>query len=282
MSASQRGELNLPISTQANTVHLGCQTNAWRIPRGNFQGFLAVLDRIRSYGFEGFETGFQNVEGVFAHSREAQVQIEQKGIRFFGVHIFLLQYDPKTCLAPEDLIRRVAAGAAELGAGCLILSGEATSALEHKTDALSRAAEYCLQEGLPLAYHNHPHEFHQQGAEVEWLVSGTDPKRVSFVLDVGHVHLAGGDALAFFRQHHGRITALHLRDFREEEQVPVGRRTLDLLAWKKAIEECSWTGWALVEEERPNDGRPGDTAVAPASQALRRTFRTEEPERRNR
>jgi sugar phosphate isomerase/epimerase len=282
MSALRRGKLKFADSTQVNTIHLGCQTNAWRIPRGDFQSFLEVLDRIRSYGFQGFETSFQNIEGVFAHSREARIQIEQKGIQFFGVHIFLLEYDPKTCLAPEELIRRVAAGAAEMGAGCLILSGGAINAPEHKADALSRAAEYCLQEGLALAYHNHPHAFHQQGAEVEQLIRGTDPERVSFVLDVGHVHLAGGDALAFFGHHHRRIAALHLRDFRKEEQVPLGSGTLDLLAWEKAIEECRWTGWALVEEERPNDRRPGDTAVAPASKALHRMFQTEVPASRNR
>jgi sugar phosphate isomerase/epimerase len=257
-----------------NTIHLGCQTNAWRIPKGDFRGFLEVLDRIRSYGFEGFETSFQNVEGMFAHSREGRMRIEQKGIQFFGVHIFLREYDPKTGIASEGLIRRVAAGAAELGAACLILSGAATSTPKQKADALSRAAEYCLQEGLPLKYHNHPHEFHQEGAEVEQLIRGTDLGRVNFVLDVGHVHLAGGDALAFFRHHHRRISALHLRDFRKEEQVPLGSGTLDVQAWESAIEECCWTGWALVEEERPNDGRPGDRAVAPASEALHRMFRT--------
>src|SRR5262249_16836829 len=100
----------------------------------------------------------------------------------------------------------------------------------------------------------------------------TDPKQVSFVLDVGHVHLADGDASTFFRQHHKRIAALHLRDFRKQEQVSLGSGTLDLRAWKKTIDEYNWTGWALVEEECSNHGGSGDSAAVPASEALHRMF----------
>src|SRR5437764_774041 len=71
-------------------VHLGCQTNAWRIPRGDIAAFLRVLGGIRLLGFEGFETSFVNLPGLTA------AQIEQSGLRFFAAHIFLLEYDPQT------------------------------------------------------------------------------------------------------------------------------------------------------------------------------------------
>ncbi|HWB86203.1 MAG TPA: sugar phosphate isomerase/epimerase [Bryobacteraceae bacterium] len=266
---------------EENSIQLGCQTNAWRMPAGDTARFLNVLARIRSYGFDGFETGFLNIETHLQDLPGARRRIEDAGVRFFAVHIFLLQYDPETFLAPEDLIQRVARGARELGAERMILSGAPAArdgkfdlgAVQRKAAALNRAALSCFDAGLRLAYHNHPPEFLAGGEEIRSLIAATDPTLVSFVLDTGHMSVAGADGVGFFREYHERTCALHLRDFAGSEQVPLGYGTLDLSAWKKAIDACGWRGWAIAEEERPNDGRPGDTAVAPASNALRRTFR---------
>src|SRR5690348_1507663 len=118
-------------------VHLGCQTNAWRIPRGDNAAFLEVLGRIRSFGFDGFETSFVNLRGI------TRTQIDQSGLRFFAAHIFLLEYDPQTLIAPEDVIHRVAGEAAQLGAEGMILSGASSeSQIGRKAEALNRMAEY--------------------------------------------------------------------------------------------------------------------------------------------
>jgi sugar phosphate isomerase/epimerase len=267
----------------ANSVQLGCQTNAWRIPPGDTARFLEVLGRVQSYGFDGFETSFVNIEPLLQNLIDGRRRIEEHGLHFFAVHIFLLQYDPETFLAREDLIQRIAGGARKLGAEIMILSGAPTAregkfdleAVRRKAAALNRAACFCREAGLRLAYHNHPPEFLSGGEEINSLVNGTDPSLVNFVLDTGHMCVAGADGVGFFRNHHKRIIALHLRDFANDEQVPLGNGMLDRSAWKEAIEECGWSGWAVAEEERPNDGRPGDAAVAPASRALRRAFRPE-------
>jgi sugar phosphate isomerase/epimerase len=264
-------------------IQLGCQTNAWRIPPGDTARFLDVLGRVRSYGFDGFETSFVNIEPLLQNLTDGRRRIEKYGLRFFGVHIFLLQYDPQTFLAPEDLIRRIAGGARELGAERMILSGAPAAAegkfhpdaVHRKAAALNRAAFCCREAGLRLAYHNHAPEFSSGGEEINSLVNATDADSVNFVLDTGHVCVACADGILFFRKHYNRISALHLRDFTNDEQVPFGEGMLDRSAWKEAIEECGWSGWAVAEEERPNDGRPGDAAVGPASGALRRTFRPE-------
>src|SRR5437868_1494881 len=82
------------IQNESNdgVVRLGCQTNAWRIPRGDFSAFLEVVRRIRSFGFDGFETSFLNVQERFSDLSQTRRQIEESGLRFIGVHIFLLEY----------------------------------------------------------------------------------------------------------------------------------------------------------------------------------------------
>jgi hypothetical protein len=43
-------------------VKLGIQTNAWPINPHDFSSLLVILDKIKAYGYEGFETGFANVQ----------------------------------------------------------------------------------------------------------------------------------------------------------------------------------------------------------------------------
>src|SRR5215831_13705713 len=112
-----------PGNVKSGGVKLGCQTNAWRIDPDNFDSLLEVLRRIKELGFDGFETGFRNVQGRFANAAAARAQIETTGLRFLGCHIFLDQYNPQTRIAPQELIQTVAEGAASLGAERLILSG---------------------------------------------------------------------------------------------------------------------------------------------------------------
>ncbi|MEJ7616025.1 MAG: hypothetical protein WKF30_03405 [Pyrinomonadaceae bacterium] len=98
-------------------VKIGCQTNAWRIDPREFSQVLGVLGELKGLGYEGFETGFRNVQGQFDNATQARRQLESIGLTFFGAHIFLEKYDAVTRLAPSDLITQVVDGAARLGAG---------------------------------------------------------------------------------------------------------------------------------------------------------------------
>ncbi len=278
MSALTRRELLFALAAAPGTgPRPACQTNAWRIDPGKFSEVLAVLEKIRRYGFEGFETGFRNVEGQFARASRAREEMARFGMRFLGVHIFLLEYDHATSIAPWELISRVAAGAAALGAERLILSGRGLTsgnsldrgALDRKVAALDRTGESSSQQGLRLAYHNHDAEFAREGEEIEALLARTSMR---LILDAGHVRRARSSVVDFFRRHHRRIDGIHLRDFRGDEQVPLGQGEYDLKPLAAAIREAGWGGWLIAEEERLNDVKPGDAAVAPAREGLRRLF----------
>ncbi|MBI1786056.1 MAG: TIM barrel protein [Acidobacteria bacterium] len=260
----------LSLAGAGARIQAGCQTNAWRIQPGDFGNLLEVLGRIKGHEFDGFETGFRNLEGQFANATRAKAQIAATGLRFFGIHIFLLQYDPQTAVAPWDLIMRVADGSAALGAQRLILSGGPAADPRRKAEGLDRAGEYCRKAGLDLAYHNHDREF--TSGEIEGLLSHTQPGLLHLVLDAGHAFRARADVTAFFRRHHGRIGGMHLRDFRNGEQVPLGQGEFDLRPLAAEIGKTGWSGWLLAEEERLNDGKPGDSAVEPARRHLRKIF----------
>lgn len=253
----------------------GCQTNAWRIDPSNPDSLLGVLERIRHYGYAGYETGFRNLQERFDDAAATRKAVEKYGLEFLGCHIFLLEYDKDTAIAPVELIERVAKGASALGARRLILSGASvrtTGSLNRKAAALNAAGKRCKGLGLQLAYHNHDKEFLAGGEEIESMLRITDGELLHLVMDAGHAWLAKADVPAFFRRHAERIDGIHLRDFKGNDQVPLGEGVNDLKPLAAAIAAKGWSGWLINEEERLNDGRPGDAAVEPARKHVRRIF----------
>ncbi len=272
--------LSFPVAAAAAGPRIGCQTNAWALKPGDFDQFLSVLGTIRSLGFEGFETSFRNLQGQYATAPAARARIEQTGLVCLGVHIFLNEYDPQTRIAPMDLVKTTADGAAALGAERVIVSGAGLEKggvvgaqdLAAKVAGLHAAARYCKDKGLRLAYHNHGPEFAAGGAEMNGLIKGTDPGLVEFIVDCGWAWRAGVNLAAFFSEHRGRMAGMHLRDFKGEVQVPLGQGQVDWKPLAAAVRSTGWSGWTIAEEERADGSKPGESAVAPARETLRTLF----------
>lgn len=260
-------------------LRFGCQTNSWPIDPKKLSSFAGVLDRLKGFDFQGFETSFRNVQEHFGQPAEARAMIAKSGLRFLGVHIFLLEYDPKTCVAAADLYRKVVDGAAPMGAERLILSGATAApggvldreAIGRKCAALNEAAACAKAKGMRFAYHNHGPEFAGGAAEIEALYAGTDPKLVHFIFDTGHARRAKTDVPAFFLKHHARIDGIHLRDLSDRPGDNPELGPFDLRALAAALDKAKWNGWLIIEEENAV-GKSGDDAVRPARQALRAQF----------
>lgn len=260
-------------------VRFGCQTNSWPIDPKELSSFASVLDKTKSFGFQGFETGFRNVMEHAGEAAEVRAAIAKSGQRFLGVHIFLLQYDPQSNVAPADLYRKVVDGTAPMGPERLILSGSAAApdgvldpaAIQRKCAALNTAAAYAKSKGLRFAYHNHGPEFANGAVEMEALYAGTDPKLVHFIFDTGHARRAKANVPAFVLKHHARIDGIHLRDLSDRPGDNPELGPFDLKGLAAAIRKANWSGWLIVEEENAI-GKSGDDAVRPAREALRAQF----------
>jgi sugar phosphate isomerase/epimerase len=260
-------------------VRLGCQTNSWPIDPKKLDSFASVVERVKGFGFGGIETSFRNVQEHYGQAAAVKAVLARAGQSFFGVHIFLQQYDPATRLAPVELYGRVVDGAAPMGAERLILSGAGASpggrvdreALERKCAAMNAAAAYAKQKGIGFAYHNHGAEFAGGAAEMEALYAGTDAKLVRFILDTGHARRQKADIPAFLRRHHNRIDGIHLRDLSDRPGDNPELGPFDLAGLAAALDRLNWKGWLIVEEENAID-KAGDDAVRPAREALRRQF----------
>jgi inosose dehydratase len=259
-------------------IHFGVQLNAFPIDAKRFDTFLDALQTVKEIGYNGFESSFRNVSAQFDNPAPARKQIEQMGLTFFGIHIFMPsfdQYDAATHIAAPAVYEPVARGGAALGAQHMVLSGAPCAdqeQLKRKIEGLNAAGRVARSAGISVAYHNHWWEFESKIGEIEALYTQTDPKLVHFVLDAGHAYHGGANVPEFIRAHSSRIAGFHLRDYRSGKLVTLGTGTFPLAEVASTIRQIGWKGWVENEEERDDLSKNGAGVIAPAFKAMKEAF----------
>lgn len=277
---STAGRVFTPVSLSepsAGNIRLGAQTNAWPIDPHNVDSLFSVLNQIKQVGYTGFETGFFNLIQNFDAPQQTADRLAATGLDFIGIHIFLPpeKQDQSTHLPPASLYERVAHGGKSFGAKRLFFSGAPAPTeadVKRKVEALNTAGRYAKDAGLIFAYHNHWWEFQSKVNEIEALYTQTDPSVVSFLLDAGHAYRGGANLPEFLRKHSQRIVALHLRDYKDGKQVPLGQGTVPLTEIAGTLRALRWSGWAINEEEREDGTKGGLSVIEPAYKALHGAF----------
>jgi inosose dehydratase len=122
------------------------------------------------------------------------------------------------------------------------------------------------EEGMRFGVHAHLGSQLQNEREVDFIMANTDPNYVGFVLDTGHITMAGMDPLALARKLGSRIVEFHLKDTRPEDRggtrhvpgpevdqmkdpyfYPLGNGGVDFLALKTHLDSINWRGFLVVE-----------------------------------
>lgn len=106
---------------------------------------------------------------------------------------------------------------------------------DYKTlaERLNHAAPLVKAAGMNLAYHNHDFEFHDWGngqTGYSILAKETDPKMVSFEMDIYWVSKAGKDPIALIKENPDRYKMWHVKDMAntaEKEFTEVGSGTIN-------------------------------------------------------
>jgi len=135
-------------------------------------------------------------------------------------------------------------------------------------DRLSKVANYCLSQGVQLAYHHHMGTIVETSEEIDLLMENTVDS-LGLLLDTGHLTYAGGDPIATFEKYQNRIVHVHLKDIRTEVLKDAQNRNLsfldsvlngvftvpgdgdiDYLSLFIALREAQYSGWLVVEAEQ--------------------------------
>jgi inosose dehydratase len=132
--------------------------------------------------------------------------------------------------------------------------------------------------GLKFGVHAHMWTQLENRHEIDTIMASTDPKHVGFVLDTGHITMAGIDPAELARTLGHRIIEFHLKDTQPEHRggakqrrerndamkdpifFELGKGGVDFPAIKKHLDEIRWRGWLTVELDSSPSRPPKESA----------------------
>ena len=266
-----------------------------------------ILDEIARIGYEGTQLGLGFPEGA-----ELRRALERRGLRLAEVYAALpataAGLDEAALEIGRERLRLLDAGGGDVL--CVALDGcrereDVAGRAEHAgtprfseaawltlTSVLHTLADETIRSGHRLAFHPHAATFVETPAEVERLVTTTDPARIGICLDVGHYLVGGGDPVAALRQLGERVTHVHLKDVdpivlddlrsgaltgfgravRARVFTELGAGFLDLSGCLRALAERGYDGWLMVEQD--SSWGPPSEAAAIGRRVLAQALRT--------
>lgn len=153
---------------------------------------------------------------------------------------------------------------------------------------LTEFAEWCVTEGMPLAYHHHMAAVVETEDELDRLMAATG-EALGLLFDAGHMAFAGGDPLRVVDKHHARIIHVHTKDVRGHVVAGIDREresfldavvkgvftvpgdgSLDFEAIVKRLAAHGYEGWFVVEAEQdPKVSPPLEMAKKGHAELLR-------------
>ena len=79
-------------------------------------------------------------------------------------------------------------------------------------EGLHDLADTLVPMGMRVVFHNHVGTYVETPAETARLLDETDPAKVGWCLDIGHLAYGGGDSLEMLPAYGDRVTHIHLKD----------------------------------------------------------------------
>jgi len=209
-----------PLGVEAYTYR-----NSW--PRGVVQ----TLDTIKMLGFTELEGG-----GGRLDPREFRKLCDERGISIPSIGA---DYN-KLVRAPDSVIEQ----AKILGARYVMCAW-----IPHKdgvltfddakkaVDDFNKVGKLLSEHGLTFCYHAHGYEFqpYEGGTLLDYIFRETNPKYVSFEMDIFWITFGGGDPVGLMKKYGSRWKLMHLKDLRRgasrnltgltgpENDVPLGQ-----------------------------------------------------------
>jgi inosose dehydratase len=258
-------------------IHVGTAPDSWGVwmpsdPRQTpWQRFL---DEVAESGYDTIELGPFGY--LPTQPRQLETELARRSLKLAGGTISVELNNPDGWQA----IRQTAAALCDLlehfGVHFLVVldaGQEGVRELDEPgwgrvRDNVHRLGEYTVGRDIAAVFHPHADSTIQYEPDIERFVALTDPALVNLCLDVGHHAYAGGDAVAFFRDHRARIPYLHLKDVdkglcerarkegwpmsravSEGAFVDLGEGWVDFPALNTVAEQTGYDGWGIVEQD---------------------------------
>ena len=224
--------------------------------------FEGSLKKLSDMGYSMVETYSFNGEKFFNRTmKELSSLVKDMGMTISGTHASSKILPEDTNAKEWDFWKKVSTELKSGGAKWAIESGfpgaKTLDDLKKIAAHFNRVGEVCKKSsGIKFAFHNHHAELEKIDGEVilDFLIKNTDPKLVSFQLDLGHVLNGLGDCIHYLRSYPGRIKIWHASDFDSatRQYTDVGKGSVPYPALFE-MANSSGLEQLIVEQETPGD-----------------------------
>jgi len=267
---------------------------------GKAAGFAQVLDEMQQTGYQGTELG----DWGFMPTDPAMLkdELRARSLEMLAAFVPVDLSDPRTHAVGVEVATRTARLLATVADKPFLVLADDNGKHSVRTNKAGRIkAEDGLTEeqweffaagaqriargvyeqtGVLTVFHHHCAGFVETHAEIEKLLSLTDPEVFGLCFDAGHYMFGGGDPVAGLRKHADRIWHVHFKDCHPEiaarsrtegwdyfESVrngifcELGKGAVDFPALKAILEASGYDGWIVVEQDvLPGMGSPKESA----------------------
>ena len=130
---------------------------------------------------------------------------------------------------------------------------------------VQKCADRCAANGFVGLFHPHVDSHVQTEEQIERFLNDTN---VDLCFDTGHHVYGGGEPISFYKKWAKRIPYIHFKDcdlavkakmdenkwsfakaVTEDIMVEPGKGSIDFTAMHKALDECGYDGWCVVEQD---------------------------------
>lgn len=236
------------------TAAFGVQTYTFRKSFPN--GVGETLDSIKAMGFTEVEGNAGKIT-----PEEFKKLCDARGLSI-----------PSTGAGYEELVKNpqaVADRAKVLGAKYVMCAW-----IPHKTgsfnvadakkavDDFNAVGKVLAENGLTFCYHVHGYEFwpYEKGTLMDYIITQTNPKYVSFEMDVLWTHFGGGNPVTLLKKYGDRWKLMHLKDLKKgvkkdltggtstENDVALGTGEIDLIGILKEAKKIGIKHYFIEDE----------------------------------
>jgi sugar phosphate isomerase/epimerase len=266
--------LSAPTFGTASRYRIGITTNT----RGGWESDVWLSFR------EAREVGYRNVESFIHYFKDfyddkpdqLRKRMDEIGVRFVtisnGSPMEMRFEDPaRHDKVIEDhmrlirFIKRLGCEHLKINMGSRRPTGTTDEDLKQMVKSLGEIGRRSASEGIKFAVHAHMWSQFENRREIDYVMENTDPKQVYFVLDTGHITMAGINPVELTRKLGHRIVEFHVKDTKPEHRggaktrlerpdvmkdppfFPLGHGGVDFPAIKSHLDKIGWQGWLTVE-----------------------------------
>ena len=220
------------------------------------KNFTATLDTIKSFGINNVE--FSNLFGQTPEKIRAELDARGMFCTSYGVSY-------EDALNKTHEVARIAKvlGADFVRVAWIPHTGEFTKELTEKTAKdFNTIGSILIEYDLTFCYHNHGYEFGSigNGTLFDLLLQKTDPRFVSYEMDILWVHIADVNPAELLKKYPDRFRLMHVKDLKKgtphtnsgrtdpSNDVTVGTGEIDIPAVLKAARKSKMKYYYIEDE----------------------------------